>query len=131
MANFTPETDYLTRVAGADLSNSQYLIVKQNSSRQVVLASANTDNIAGVVDKPNTQGGNVAFYARNGSGTFKVVAGGTVAINAPLTSNASGQAVTATPVSAGAAPVTHVLGYAQEAGVAGQVIEYLPVFAII
>lgn len=131
MANFTPEADYLTRVAAVDLSSSQYLIVKQNSSRQVTLATANTDNIIGVVDKGTAANGNTSFYVRNGSGTFKVLCGGTVAINAPLTVDSTSRAVTATPVSAGAVPVTHVLGYAQEAGVVGQVIEYLPVFAII
>ena len=109
---------YIDRKAGADLSGKQYRVVKQQSDRTVVLATAASDVLFGVLSNAPVAGDTASVAGINGQGTFKVVLGGTVAFNAALTTDANGAAVTA---SAG----NKVFGIAQEAGVAGQVIEYL------
>lgn len=119
MATYVDE-GYVTRVAGADLSAKQFYIVKLQSDRTVVLASAATDFLYGAVQLGAASGGNVSVALRNKDGTFKVVLGGTVAVNDALTSDSAGKAVATTTSG------DEVLGIAQEAGVSGQVIEYLP-----
>lgn len=119
MAVYTEE-GHITRLSGADLSAKQYFIVKLNSSRQVILTAAATDQLLGVVANVPDAGTNapVDVCVRNAEGTFKVQCGGTVAVGDRLTSDAAGKAITT--VTAG----NEVLGIAVEAGVAGQVIEY-------
>jgi hypothetical protein len=119
MAHYT-EGSHKGFIAGADLSSSQFLIVKLNGSNQIVLAAAATDISIGVLtDKPTLlRTGDVRL--RTAAGTANVKIGGTVAVGDALTSNASGQAITT--VTAG----NQVLGYALEAGTVGQVIEFLP-----
>jgi hypothetical protein len=128
MATFQ-EGRYLDRIAGADLSGKSYHIVKQVADatqpggRTVVLATGATDDVFGVLNNTPSKGDVANVCARNGEGTFKVVLGGTVALGDRLTSDANGAAVTATAT--GTYPSTaQVFGVAQEAGVAGQVIEY-------
>lgn len=118
--------NYVTRATGADLSTSLYCIVKQNSSRQLVLSSAAGDNHFGVIQDVSAagSGANATAFVRNASGTFKVIAGGNVTINDALTSDGNGHAVSVTAVSAGAVPASEIIGYAQETGVSGQIIEY-------
>lgn len=119
MANYS-EGPFITRLAGSDLSTKQYYIVKQATDRTVGLASAATDELFGVVHLPAASGGEVSVLGRNADGTFKVIAGGTVTAQAYLTSDSSGRAVATT--NAG----DQLIGIAQEAGVVGQIIEYLP-----
>lgn len=125
MANFTVGDD-ITRGQGADLTGKLFYIVKFDTVvNQVVLAAASTDKIVGVISRLNQAastavGAPVNIHVRNASGTFKVVAGGVVAIGDALTSNASAQAITT--VTAG----DQLIGYASEVGVTGQVIEYVP-----
>ncbi len=116
------EGPLVTRVAGADLSAAAYKIVKQQSDRTVILATAGTDMSLGVVELGAASGGEVSVMARNASGTFKVLLGGTVAVGDALTATTGGVAITTTT------PNDEVIGYAQEAGVITQVIEYLPAF---
>jgi hypothetical protein len=112
--------NYVTRATGVDLSTSQYKIVNMNALRQLVLASAATDNFFGVLQDVTAAGvgANATAFIRNGAGTFKVLAGGNVTIGDALTTDAQGRAVTT--VTAG----NSIIGYAQESGVAGQLIEY-------
>src|ERR1700691_738535 len=79
--------------ASADLSASMHLIVKLNSSGQAALAAASTDAIVGVLQNYPSSG-QQAVYAY--TGTAKVIAGGTIAVGAWVTSNSSGQAVATT-----------------------------------
>lgn len=95
-------------------------IVKLNAAGQVIVTTAATDVAIGVVSEAVSAGRTANVRLRNASGTSNVVLGGTVAVNDALTSNATGQAITT--VTAG----NQVIGYAVEAGVAGQVIEYTP-----
>lgn len=109
---------YIDRKAGADLTGKAYRVVKQQSDRTVVLASAATDTLLGVLSNAPGNGDTASVCGINAQGTFKVVLGGTVAFGAKLTADANGAAVTA-------ATGNNVFGIAQEAGVAGQVVEYL------
>ncbi len=106
--------------AGADLSTNQYNIVKLNSSGNVILATAATDKIIGVLnDKPRANGtGDVRL--RSAAGTLNVKLGGTVALGDAVTTNASSVGITTTTAG------DQILGYALEAGVSGQIIELLP-----
>ncbi|WIE74491.1 capsid cement protein [Curtobacterium sp. MCSS17_007] len=116
--------DYDSRQAGADLTAKQYFIVKTDALGQYILATGPTDNIRGVLaNAPKaTETADVANL--NGSGTFKVLAGGTIAKDALLTSDASGKAVTAVQSTAGAQPSVRVFGRARAAAAAGDVLEY-------
>lgn len=102
-----------TFIAGADLSTSQGLFVKMGSAdKTVVLASAATDNIIGVIIDGATTGGSVRVGLLNGNGTFQAKAAGAITRGALLTSNGSGLATTASAASAGAVPTTTVTGIA-------------------
>lgn len=106
--------------AAADLSTKQYFVVKQTAATAVNLTSAATDVPFGVlVNKPTS--GQIAEVAVGGF--TKVKAGGTIAINDPLVSDANGKVVAATRAIAGAQPLSNVLGYARQAGVDGDIIE--------
>lgn len=128
MSTFS-DGNYVDRIAGADLSAATNLfkIVKQAADatnptgRSVVLASAATDDLFGVLNNQPKSGDTANVRARNSSGTFKVLLNGTVAINDRLTADSTGAAITTTTTG------NQVIGIAQEAGVAGQVIEYLAV----
>lgn len=117
MASFT-NGDRYSETAGADLSQKRYHIVKTNSSLKVVLSTGGTDNHLGVLDGEPKVGQTADVVLANGQGTFKVKAGADIAKDAKITSNANGQAVTAT---AG----DRVIGYAYRAAVTGEIFEYV------
>lgn len=118
MATHT-EGNYLSRAAGADLSAKQYYIVKTDASGNIVLAAAGTDKILGVLNNApkNTDTADVAVISGNGTG--KVIAGGSIAKDAYLTSDASGKAVATTTGG------DIVFGRALAAASSGDVFEYL------
>lgn len=121
MANFN-EGRAITRIAGADLTDKEYYIVKQSASdRSISLCSAGTDFSVGVLQAGATTGGNVSIVARNAEGTFKVIAGAAITAGTFLTSDSAGKAVSTT--SSG----DELIGIAMEAASgAGQIIEYMP-----
>ncbi len=106
-------------VAGADYSASsnQFTIVKQSTTAPgtVLQCGAATDKILGVL-QDNPSSGQAATVTREGES--KVVAGGTVTEGDTLTTNASGQAVTAVD---GTDTTKYRLGIALESAVSGQV----------
>lgn len=119
MSVFT-ESSHITRPAGADLSAAQYKIVKQQADRSVILATAATDILLGIVATAplyTTVGAPTDVKVRNGDGTFKVMLGSTVAVGDALTTNGAGLAITTTTAG------NQLIGYAQEAGVVNQIIE--------
>lgn len=83
-----------TLEAAADLSGKQYHIVRLSAADKCDQASYNLDtNIIGVLqNKP--QAGEFATIADGG--ISKVVAGGTVSVGNPVTTNGSGRAVAVT-----------------------------------
>jgi Uncharacterized conserved protein (DUF2190) len=105
----------ISAVAGANLSGSQYLFVKQHSVAGEVVVAGNGENALGVLvnDPVAGQAATVAI-----AGKMKVIAGGTVAIGALVSADAAGKAVV---------PATgeYALGFAVTAGVANQVMEIL------
>lgn len=104
--------------AGADLSAKRYYIVKTDANGKVVLASAATDKLIGVLDNTPEANDTADVVLRNGQGTFKVIAGGTISKDAYLTTDASGKAVATTTSG------NHVFGQAVRAAVAGDIVEY-------
>ncbi len=132
MANYSDKR-YLTLMADADLSAASNLfkIVSIASStanptgRKVVLATSATDaNIIGVLNNTPAAGEPASICGRNADGTFKVVLGANtaaVSIGDYLTVDTDSGALKTTTSG------NQVIGRAMEAGVAGQVIEYMPV----
>lgn len=107
--------------AGANSTSGQFLIMKMDSTaNQVVPATAATDKLIGVnMSKPKA-----LDYAdirlRSAMGTLQVVAGGTIAIGDPVTSNSSGQAITTSTTG------HQILGYALYAAASGDIFEVMP-----
>jgi hypothetical protein len=95
MATYT-EGSYLSRAAGADLSEKQHYVVKLDSSNEVVLASAGSDDILGVLSNAPTEGETAVVRLINSNGTFKVKLGGNVNQGDRLTANSNGEAVATT-----------------------------------
>lgn len=118
MTAFQPGDRY-NAAAAADQTGNRYKYVKLDSSGNVVLAAASTDAILGVLDGEPLANRTADVVLLNGSGTFKVKAGGTIAKDAYITSNASGVAVATT--SSG----DRVCGRAVTSAVSGDVFEYI------
>ncbi len=118
-----------TFIAGADLSNSQYLLVKLGTNEnEVALATAATDNIIGVLmDGGKKQGDTVSVGLIPSHGTFYVKAGAAITKGALLTVNASSKAVTATAAAAAAVPTTTVIGTAiNTVAAADSLVAFIP-----
>jgi hypothetical protein len=100
--------------AAADLSAAQYKIVQINASGQAALANATSLAVGVLQNKPSAAGriATVAIY-----GSTKVVAGGTIAAGARVTSDANGNAIAAT--TAGDA----VIGVAEVGAASGDIFQ--------
>lgn len=112
-----------TAVAGADLSASQYFVVKFNGSGALVLAGTGDK---GFVLQDNPVSG--AFGTYGLVGKTKVQYGGTIAAGDYLAVNSAGKVLTATstvtPTAGSYVAGTagqHIVGQALVAGVAGDV----------
>jgi hypothetical protein len=115
---YSPGEEY-SEVTAADLSANMYYLVKTDTNNKLVLASAATDAILGVIHNGGRKSGDVASVMLiNGCGTYKVIAGGTIAKDAYLTSDANGKAVATTTTG------NRVFGRAVRAAVAGDIVEY-------
>lgn len=118
-ATFT-DGDRYTMKSAADLSLKKGYIVKNNGSGKLVLSSASTDKHFGVLaDGGRVSGDACEVVLVNGQGTYKGVAGGTIAVDDFLTANASGQLVATTSTG------DRIVGRAVTAGVINQFVEYL------
>lgn len=95
MATFQPDERGSFKAA-ADLSAKNYHALKLNTNGDVVLATAGTDPIIGVLDGETKLGHTADVVFINGAGSFKVKAGAAIAAGALITADASGKAVTAT-----------------------------------
>lgn len=94
---------------------------------KVAQAAAATDKLAGVTDSLGaTAAGQTVEVLQGGWGEVQL--GGTVAAGDPLTSDANGKAVKATVA---AATVKSVIGIAQKAGVANDIVPYLAAPSVI
>jgi hypothetical protein len=109
-------------VAGADLSSSQYFLVKFSATRELVLGTANV--VHGVLQNNPLEGAGAAIAA---PGTVaKCKAGGTVSAGNLLTSDGDGKAIAVTPNEAGETN-TLVVAMAIEDGVDDDVISVIVV----
>jgi len=95
-------------------------IVKSVVKGQIVAAAAATDILIGTINASAKSGFDIDVRLRSASGTLAVLLGGTVAVNDAVTSNAAGLGIATTTAG------NQILGYAQEAGIAGAIIELLP-----
>lgn len=118
MATFV-EGNRISRNAGADLSAKQYYVVKTDASGDIVLASAATDAILGVLQNKPASGDTADVALINGNGTGKVLLGGNVSKDAYLTANGNGEAIATTTSG------NRVFGRALAAGSDGDIIEYV------
>lgn len=119
MSDFTPDANYSAKSA-ADLSTKKGYVVKLDANRKVVLSSAATDLHIGVLaDGGRVSGDNCDIVLVNGPGTYKGIAGGTIAKDAWLTSDANGKLVATTTSG------DRLVGRAMHSAVANQQVEYL------
>ncbi|MGB3684953.1 MAG: hypothetical protein WA991_03910 [Ornithinimicrobium sp.] len=118
MASYV-EGSYRSFEAGADLSDNAYQVVKTDADGKAVLATAATDAIVGVIEKPSKAGETTSVAMISGAGTYKVKTGANVAKDAYLTTNGSGLAISTTTSG------NRVFGRALTAGTSGDVIEYV------
>lgn len=114
-----PTFEATTFLTSADLSSSQYLIVKGDGSGGLELAAAASDEPIGIVDEGNDGSSTATQVSVRTMGGFKVKLGGSVALGDRLTSNASGQAVASTD------PEDKAVGIALDDGDSGDVIPLL------
>lgn len=105
--------------AGADFTGKRYYIVKLDSSGNVVLASAATDAILGVIDNEPKTGRTADVVLLNGTGTFKVKTGGNISKDAYITTDGNGKAIATTTTG------NRVIGRAVRDSSSGDVAEYV------
>ncbi|MFM9793309.1 hypothetical protein [Streptomyces turgidiscabies] len=106
--------------AAVDLSAKQYHFVKLDSNGKLVLASAATDNILGVLANAPKLGQIGDVVLLNGAGSFKVkTAAANIAKDAYITSDANGQAVATTTTG------NRVAGRLPYASTASEIAEYI------
>jgi len=79
----------ITLVAGADLSSSQYLFVKQNASGQAILCAAATDVPIGVLQNAPTSGQEAEICVAGGT---KIKGGAAIALGALIGTASTGKA---------------------------------------
>jgi hypothetical protein len=113
-------------IAASNLFRIVSFAVSTNATgHTVVLATSPTDgNILGVLNNQPNIGETANVCGRNAQGTFKVVVSvnsAGVAVGDSLTVSADSGAITTTTTT------NEVIGRALEPGVAGQVIQYLPI----
>ena len=130
MANYQEGSSRLSFLSGYDFTSSgttytaPYTIVKLNSSGAIVNVSATTDPAIGILYNCPDATGTADVLSFNQQGSGKVVAGGTISLNALITFNSSAQAVAATQTAGGSQPSVLVFGRALEAAVSGQIFAF-------
>lgn len=87
---------------------------------KLVVATAGTDKILGVVHAAAKAGTVADVHLRSAAGTICLTAGGTIAVNDAVTATTAGKGLTTT--SAG----DQIIGYALEAKTTGLIVELMP-----
>jgi hypothetical protein len=96
-----------------------FLIVASGANDQIAAAAAATDNLLGTTDVLGVQAGEMASIALGGVAEVKL--GGTVANGDPITSDATAKGIKGVPTNS---TNIRIIGFAIQAGVAGDVIRY-------
>lgn len=118
MSAFQPGERY-SATAAVDLTGKKYHIVKLDANGKVVLASAATDAIIGVLDNEPVAGRTADIVLLNGAGSFKVRIAANTAKDAYITTDANGKAVVTSTAG------HRVIGRLVRAGSAGAIAEYI------
>lgn len=113
------EGDRTSVTAAVDLSAKQFQLVKTDVNGKLVLATAATDAILGVLDNAPGAGSTADVVLINGQGTFKVRLAANTAKDAYLTTDADGKAVATTTAN------DRVFGRLVRTGKAGEIAEYI------
>lgn len=90
------------------------------SGVNVVVATAATDAIIGVIDTPNDAGYNANVRLRSASGTAIGLAGGNITVGARVTATTGGELIVTTTAG------NEVVGIALEAAADGGEFEFMP-----
>ena len=107
-------------VAGAGLTAAQYRVVRQDTDGSVVLATTATAKAIGILINQPAAGDTATVTLRNAQGTEKVVLGsGGCAVGDKLTPTTGGAVIVTTSAN------NEVIGFALEAGNAGDIVEIL------
>ena len=109
-------TDLGVFLAGADLSDKQFYFVKLASATTVVVCSAITDVVMGVLQNNPASGGQAIVRV---FGMSKVSANETLAVGHVIGTSSDGQA---SRITLGSSTTVHVCGQAVEAGDSGEVL---------
>ncbi len=117
------EGNIKTFQSGANLNGKKNFIVKLDSgTNKVVLnASATTISLGVIENDPKNAKDSVSVRLMNANGTGKVIAGGSIAKGAYLTSDSAGKAVATTTSG------NFVFGIALRAADAGDIVEFMPI----
>lgn len=118
MTAFQPGGSY-SAVAAADLTGKRYYIVKLDTNGAVVLATAATDAILGVLNNEPKLGQTADVVLLNGEGSFKVKTGGNISKDAYITTDGAGKAIATTTAG------NRVIGRAVLTSTSGDIAEYL------
>ncbi len=105
--------------AAADIERYRF-VAFSGTGKLVTTAAAATDPIIGSSDTFGAEAGQMADIIQGGWGSIE--AGGTFAAGDPLTADADGKAVKAEPV---AGSIVRIGGFAQDAAVDGDIVDYL------
>lgn len=105
--------------AAADLSTKRYHLVKFDTNQNIVLATAATDAILGVLDNSPKLGQTADVVLVNGPGSFKVKLGANTSAGAYLTANGDGEAIGTTTTG------NRVIGRLVRTGVENEIAEYI------
>lgn len=113
--------DFISFKSTSDLSalTNYGLAVKLDSSAQVVLATAASDKIIGILQNTPKANETAVVLSRSASGVGKAQAGGTIAIGDYLTADSTSRLVATTTAG------QEVVGIATEAAVVGQTFGFL------
>jgi hypothetical protein len=109
---YEEKLETVTMIAGADLSSSQYLFVKTNTTAKTVVLCGDGEDAFGVLQDTPTSGQACCIAI---GGVSKVKLGGTVAAGAVVSSGASG-------VGNVSANGDYMLGIALAGGASGEII---------
>lgn len=112
-----------TRSYEAAAAVTGYLIVKfadPGNDQTVEVADGNTEPLVGVADSMGAELGGMLDVHRGGLVSVRL--GGAVNAGDPLTSDASGKAIAA---AAAASTTVRIIGYADQAGVADDIIDVM------
>lgn len=99
------------------VANQNCIVKMDSAANSIVLAAAGTDKSIGILQNSPKAGGTANVRMRSGGSTAQVIAGGTVNIGDPVTSDSSGHAVVTTTAG------HQILGYALYAAASGDVFE--------